>query len=260
MTTPTKADIYLRFVTERHAELRQRVSDLLSTLATNDSDAKEREVSSALEAAKKLAAGLPADDLPGWLNTVINRLSRPRDFYSYQQLLLDVIPLLGPLSSHQWHAESLDALAFDFDSVFEHYKSQSKIPDLFDQVIDVLERISATEDIDSRKVIHALERLIATLRRNKAGSYFSMQGAWEFLVGLLKNFLIEELKKVPALGSLISALEKTVSELNTEMQTVKGQMAKELHNSLNSDFPFLTYDRDRSNVLATTGRLVDITA
>lgn len=260
MTTPTKADIYLRFVTERHAELRQRISDVLSTLATNDPDAKEREISSALEAAKKLAAGLPDDDVPGWLHTIINRLSRQRTFYSHQQLLIEVINLLPSLSSHQWHVESLDALAFDFDSVFDHYKSQSKIPDLFDQVIEVLEKISATEDIDSRKVIHALERLIATLRRNKSGSYFSMQGASEFLVGLLKNFLLEELKKVPALGSLISALEKTVSELNSEMQTVKGQMAKELHNSLNSDFPFLTYDRDRGNILSTSGRLVDIKA
>jgi len=260
MTTSTSLDFYLRFVGERHGELVRRIDAMLGALVTNDTDEKERSVGFAFQAANDLVGAIASSDRPDWLVQLQSYLNRPGNSYSYEAILKQLIPLLEPMKKHQWHAPAESNLAFNFDAIFERYRNQSRIPELFDHVIEVLEKMAASEEIDSRRVILALERLIATLQKNKKGSYFSMQGAWDFLVGLLRNFLMEELKKVPSLGSLIVALEKSIGELNKEMSVVHEQIAGELQTSLNSDFPFLTYSSKGTPMLSGPRHLKNISA
>lgn len=260
MTTSTSLDFFLRFVGERHTELVRRIDAMLSVFVTNNGDEKEKAVAAAFQAANDLVSAIAASDRPDWLVQLQSYLNRPGNSYSYETILKSVIALLGPMKKHQWHADSESNLAFNFDAIFERYRNQSRIPELFDHVIEVLEKMAGSEDIDSRRVILALERLIATLQKNKKGSYFSMQGAWDFLVGLLRNFLMEELKKIPTLGSLIVALEKSIGELNKEMEVVHEQIAGELQTSLNSDFPFLTYSAKGVPLLSGPRKLEGVSA
>ena len=155
-------------------------------------------------------------------------------------------------------------MAFDFDSIFEHYKSESRLPELFDDIIRILEEIQSSGEVDSLTMMTALGKVLATLKQNKDGSYFSINSAWEFLVSFLKNYMWGELSKIPVLGTAMAALEKTIKETNEEMFKVHSSVEAEMSNVVEaeikglknkSSFKFVSYDKSGLKLTDKTERL-----
>lgn len=122
-----------------------------------------------------------------------------------------------------------------FDAIFQHYKSQSRLAELFDEIIKILEEIQASGEIDSVAMMNALGKVIATLKKNKNGSYFSLNGAWSFLITFLKNYMWAELSKLPVLGTAMGALEKTIEETNEEMSKVHSEIQHEMMTTVENE-------------------------
>ena len=125
--------------------------------------------------------------------------------------------------------------AFEFDEIFERYRSQSKLPELFDAIIEVLKKIRDSDAVDSKSMLDALNKIIATLRINIKGSYFSTHSAWKLLLAFCKNYAVIELKKLPAIGSMVEALEKTVQECDQEFVKLQEDIKEEIKNVVEHD-------------------------
>lgn len=161
------------------------------------------------------------------------------------------LPLKVALDEHVWSFEQNPEASFDFDSIFEHYKKESRLPQLFDEIVELLEEIQNSGEVDSLMMLRALGKVIATIKRSKDGSYFSMNSAWDFLLNFLNNYLLAELSKIPVLGTALEALEKTIKEADAEMCSLHKNLRNELIRvvgedvkalSRNASFPFLTYN------------------
>lgn len=243
----------MRFVTEKHQELIKTLDELVVALVGEKIEGKKNKGSEALTKANDLKASISKQDSPPWLPSLIQGLQYFQGNSWKQTHLIDhLIKNLDQIKNHRWVFENPTDTAFNFDSIFEHYKAESRLPELFNDIIKILEEIQASGELDSLVMIKGLGKVIATLKKNKDGSYFSLNSAWEFLVTFLQNYMWGELAKIPVLGSVMVALEKTIKETNEEMFKVHSNVQTEMKSVVESEikglknkasFQFLAYDK-----------------
>lgn len=254
MTTNESVQFFSRVVQEKHSNLVSSARELLRVLADDDSAAKKRSAESLLQNAYDLRAVLARNDIPDWLNQTIAYASNfTNGDWSATNFVEYFVKAKQALDTHHWQFDQEANIAFDFDSIFEHYKNESRLPELFDDIIRLLEEIEASGEVDSVSMLRALGKVIATIKKCKDGSYFSLNSAWEFLLSFLNNYMWGELSKLPALGTALEALGKTIKEADEEMFMVHKQVQDEMVRTVTADvkaltnksaFPFATYNRN----------------
>ncbi len=81
------------------------------------------------------------------------------------------------IESQQWDfADSSLNAAVDFTAVYTEFYRESRVPELFDELVEELNRIVDSGEVDSLQAIKSLERLIATIKKNARGDFFSTRG------------------------------------------------------------------------------------
>jgi hypothetical protein len=255
----------MRFVTEKHKEVILSLDQLVQALVGENAPNKVAKAEDALKKARDLQSAISKQDSPAWLPSLVQGLHHyVIKAWNQQHLINHLIDNVANIKQHKWAFENAEEKAFDFDSIYEHYKSESRIPELFDEIIKILEEIESSGEIDSLTMITALGKVLATLKQNRNGSYFSLNSAWEFLVSFLKNYMWSELSKLPMLGSAMEALEKTIKETNEEMFKVHSAIEKEMSNVVETEikglkgksaFPFISYDRSGAKLGSNAERL-----
>lgn len=253
MAANDSVQLFLRLVQEKHKSLIQTSEPLLIALASENPDNKMACAKAMLEAAKDLRGLCSANDVPSWLMQAIKFLEAyTAQQWSAYELLRNFILIKYSLENHQWVFDESPEIAFNFDLIFEHFKKEGRLPELFNQIIQILEEIKSSGEIDSFIMLRSLEKVIATIKKSKDGSYFSLNSAWEFLLNFLMNYMRGELLKIPVLGTALEALEKTIIETNEEMfklhQQVQEEMKKTVENEMSvlkdkTAFQFIAYDR-----------------
>jgi hypothetical protein len=253
MTENDSLQLFLRLIRQKHQLLIARAGFLLQALAGEDLNAKREAAKAMLQAGSDLRAMLADGDVPPWLVSVTNQLHPFIDGrWNPFDLLSSFIPLKSELEGHHWVFDENAETPFDFDSIFNHFKRESRLPELFDEIVRLLEDIHGSGAVDSVTMLRALAKVIATIKRSKDGSYFSFNSAWEFLLSFLNNYLWAELAKLPVLGTALEALGKTIREANEEMfklhTEVRGEMTRVVEGEIKvlankSSFPFVTYDK-----------------
>lgn len=252
MVQSDSSTLFIHNLEERHRHLLSTMDNCLSTLFGEDPAAKLNACKVALAAATRLSELLATIDRPSWLNSVIKNLQTfemmpKNDNKQSLNMLVALMQNYQAMGKEEWSfGNRSDVGAYDFDKIYEEFKDNSRLPNLFDEIISILEKMIRSGDIDSIKLTKALEGLIATLHKNKSGSYFSMRSAWDFTLSLMKNYLWEQLSDIPALGSLVRALRKTMEDTNSEMKGLHAQIREAMQEKFKGDFPFLSYEQNKA--------------
>lgn len=263
MSSNESLNFFLRLIQEKHSQLIAISNELMRALAGEDLNAKKSVANNVLLAANDLRAVISNNDVPPWLNDLLNYLNNfVNGNWTSFDLLSNFINSKALLENHEWVFNSESGTAFDFDFIFEHFKKESRLPELFDQIVSLLTDIHGSGEVDSVTMLNALGKVISTIKRCKDGSYFSLNSAWEFLLAFLKNYMWEELSKLPVLGSAMEALEKTIKETNEEMFKLHMQVQDEMKSTVEreikvlankSTFNFITYDKE-GHILSGPGQ------
>jgi hypothetical protein len=240
-------DFFLRFLGERFQAFRAALNSFLHTLALEDRAKKLDTAQAVLASLDDLKRAMSANDHPNWIAPLEQKLNWYRKHAASQadaglQVINAVLQLNPSIESQKWNfADSASNSAIDFAAIYQEYYKGSRVPELFDELVTQLQQIIATGEIDSLTTIKALEKLIATIRKNARGDYFSTRGAWEFTQLFFKNLSIELLENIPGLKHAVKAVRKTMSELDLEMSQVHDQVKQKLTESVSGDLPMLEY-------------------
>jgi hypothetical protein len=217
----------------------------MAALATDDKPQKLVKARVALDRANSLSQALAQKDQPQWLQPIsfalqqyINTNGHP---FHGNELIRSIGFHFGAASEYKWAFEYSQDNGFDFDGVFNKYESESRIPDLFDKIVELLEKIIHCDDLDSRKVVNTLESIIATLKKNRNGSYFGVMGSWNFVGTYLHKLAWSVFLEIPVLKVFVKPLRETLYETNKEMDKLHENMRTELHCQLQAEFPLLEY-------------------
>ena len=247
---------FIRFVTEKYKSVLSTTDALVRSLSGENVQDKKNKALAVKSSTSDLLAALAASDQPVWLRTLNTHVTsyaddRTQSFHLMQYIMDNRVDI----TQHSWSFDQKSE-AFDFDSVFEHYRSESRLPELFDEIVRILEDIHNSGEVDSVNMMTALGKVIATLKKSKDGSYFSVNSAWSFLVSFLQNYMWAELSKLPMLGSAMEALKQTIDQTNDEMFKVHTEVQNEMKRTVEdqvkglnqSNFKFIGYDKNGHNL------------
>jgi len=86
-----------------------------------------------------------------------------------------VLAVYPEIENQRWDfADSSGNAAIDFAAIYQEYYRESRVPDLFDELVAQLEEIVNSGEIDSLQAIKALEKLILTIRKIAVGISFRL--------------------------------------------------------------------------------------
>lgn len=177
--------------------------------------------------------------LHGSLRTATSNHGDSNGIESLQRIANDY---QGLLNRHKWLLTDVNTTdGFDFDALYTKYKTENRIPELFDEIISALNEIVESGAIDSVRALDELRKIIATLQNAKNGSYFAARNSWFFVATWFKNTGWELLGDIPVLGAAVRGLRKSLEDMNDGMQHLHDQIQEELQSKLSTDFPRLDY-------------------
>ncbi len=208
---------FYRFLNERLESLKKALDDLVRAFADNNQNDKVKAVATLGESIHALKLALSTSDCPGWLTTLdvaVTNYSPPRGVQANIDLLPKILSTYGKAHSQTWEYIAEDSKAVDLDQLYQECMTNSLLPELYEKLIELLQKIVDSHQIDSLDLLNRLEQLIATLRANRKGSVWSQIWSWQFARQFLKNSIIEGLKKVPGLDIAVQAVEKTIDQLD----------------------------------------------
>ncbi|PBJ02122.1 hypothetical protein [Pseudomonas sp. ACN5] len=248
-----------KILNKNQQELITQTITLLGTMAGEDSNTKKNAANQVSHTLDRIEHLIPPSQVPDWLITLSKKAAEyVHKKVSGEEFLNTIIEFLPVVKSYIWLSNDPSTSGFNFESVFDDCRSNSRIPELFDQLITALEKIRDSGELDSQSMIDALSKIIATMHIGKTSSYFSMDGAWQFLCTFAENFLWNELSKIPVLGSMTDALRETMKETQMEILKLYNDVKIEMTEQVQSQVRPLRNSKDVFNLYGRSGNFLKV--
>ena len=234
-------EYFLRFLRERFNAFRESLTEFLQALTLEGRPRKVEAARKVLILLDDLKRAMSEEDRPAWISQLEHKLTWytsavEKEVDAGLQVVQTIMVLEPQIKNQAWDfTDSASNLAIDFASIYEEYLRDSRIPELFDELVAQLEVLAGSDEIDSRKAVRKLRKLIETIRKNSRGDLFSTRGAWEFTQIFFKNYAVELIEKIPGLSSAYKALRATLTELDVEFSQLHGQIWKKLSDAAGPD-------------------------
>lgn len=170
--TPSSETMFKRNLAYLTAGLHNEVNNCINAyLSPNNADRRNAS-EKALAAAERLSNTLAPQDRPAWLADLIMRLQIARNQHDGVQSiepLQEIATRFYPqMKTHIWAFNEPEMpSSVDFDNLFENCRNECRIPELFDQIIAILNEIAQSGHVDSIKMLDELKKVIATLEKRK---------------------------------------------------------------------------------------------
>jgi len=249
-------EIFINALNKNINALKESLGKFLGFIASGNKSSLSKQATDVQSKVRNLKDILPEENWPKWLQT----LDKNIDIYinnRFENLPGDQLRnILNFLDTSynliQSFKDSLNleesVVYYDFDEVYRHYRDNSRIPELFNKIIEILEKIINSDKIDeiSIKNMNKLKSIIATLYKTKKGSYFSLLSTWNILTVYSRNLVKEITKKIPVLNVFYNAYEKTLEEMEPEIKNLHDNVKKDFQEKFKLTFSFLPYKRKRS--------------
>lgn len=230
--------MFMNVIRENHEAFKSAFVGLLDALAGNDQAGKVDANRVLLKTSQDLATVLSEGDRPNWLTQTIslteeyshkNPDAKRHQPASSPYLLKKLIRIQQHALGHNWRFEDdLRESGHDFDAVFVELREKSNVSELFDSMVNALQEIISSGEVDSLRAIEALKELIGTLSKNSKGSYLSTVASWQFAQTFSKNFIWESLAEIPGVKQAKTAYERSLREMNVKMPELHAEMTNEL--------------------------------
>lgn len=212
---------------------------------------------SALEvAADNLSSMLDESDIPGWcreLRSICRLFGAGSHRGDYPEIFSRFTRATNAAKSHKWEFGVAQVPGIEFDVVFDEAVKNSRVPELLDRLIDLLEQCVEADELDSKRLDEALRRVIRILKANRRPSYSSAFLTRDFLFSVAGRWVFGELEKLPGIGTLVSAIRETVAEYDRTVNALPEAARPKLESEIATEFPALPAPQADSPTAETSG-------
>jgi hypothetical protein len=231
MVTDTQAAHVMALVKERHGAVKTAFDGLLNAYAQGDQSLIVSTNENLRTALKALSGVVASEHVPDWMQNLLTNADRyatkHRNGMPVWRGLLDSAMRNAPLLNDEtWSFSDDQDMLFDVDAIVQKAREDHQINALYDRIVETLEALLRSGEIDSIKAAADLNRLIVTLRKSKEGSFSSQVFSWRFARRLVPNIIAAYVKRSSVTGPLIEAFEQTASELDVSLEAAKDQIGQ----------------------------------
>ena len=247
-------EFYVPLLTQRFREARTKVELMLQALFSERAgNERIATIQGARESLEALRDVLPSEEYPAWLAGIIQNCDlmarKPGGSDNIRAAILITTELWPAMKTHTWRLDEEHGVAFDFDAIFTRYRDENRVPELFDRLIAALEEIIESGAIDSLKARKELDRLVATLRKSKNGSYLATRSAWDFMISWMQNTGWKLFDEIPVLRAFVAGLRETINDGNEAIERTNEQMHIALSQEVQVDMPYIEYRKPEVQLL-----------
>lgn len=236
---------YKRTVLQKFGEVKSAIATLVNILPADAQ--KETKVRRATELAHRLTNLLDAvgeHDKPAWAAPLMQRLqtyvANKGSGDVGQYLLQSLMATHDGVEKQDWRFDD-DKVSIDLDSAYREAYEKSKLPELFDQMAAYLQQLIESGEVDSVRAMRSLEQLIALLKKNRKGSYFSTWTTWQVVSATWRNVARHYARDNKAVGPLIKGIEDTLVEMGTSWEQFHQEMREKIKSAFGADISMLNY-------------------
>jgi|GEM_PF-5716801 len=236
-----------RTITDKHSKLKNNVANLVVTFVNKNDQAKKVEAERCLSSSQTLLDLLAQPDKPAWLKNLNGALERyTNNAIKPEALMRTIIEVNKQLEAYQFTHEDNTTSGIDFEETFQQYFDESRLPDLFDEIINLLGQIRDSGEIDSKSMLAALEELVASLKAGKSGSWLSIYGSREFLGEFIRTYAYELAIDTPLFGKVYKSFVEVSRKFNNEFETLNDKTQKQYSGQISKSLarPKHTHRRD----------------
>lgn len=221
----------MALVKERHKSVKNAFESLLNAYATADQNQVVAANEALRSALQHLKAVVATEHLPHWFNDLMANVERYATGHTsglpvWRAHLNSSMRNAQPLNSEKWVFADDREVLFDIDAIVDQARRDHNIDGLYGRVIECLNALLKSGEIDSIKAAADLERLIVTLQQARKGSFSSQVFSWRFARRLVPNIISAYAKRSNITGPLIDAFEQTASELDISLDAAKDQIGE----------------------------------
>jgi len=228
-------------IDEVHRHIVGRAHTIVSTLI-DDRSFHSSAASELLLYANQLFKLLPEVSRPTWLGELLSNFDgkelRAGHHNSYSSKFAAFI--LSNMSSIELPILTPDQVNYDFDRAFDDVREAQDIPATFETLVAKLEQIVAADQIDSRVVQQALERLMALFKRNKHGSLTSILVSLHYGRFVMKAFG-GALAANKYLKPMVEAFKEEFAEAEAKVQRAEATLKEEAIRRLTNQERLIAY-------------------
>jgi hypothetical protein len=222
-----------KLVSERHSDVRVKFEALLNAIATTDLNEIQSANNTLEKSLVSLSDVVAREHWPTWLSDLIKHTTNYRTRHNngvatWNAHLKSLIRNFYLVENHVWFQTEEDNPAFDVDQLINAARTEFKIDELFQRIIETLKSLSAREELDSAKAIRDLEEIIKILQRSRSGSFTAQYTSWQFTRRFVPNLISAYLKRSNMTGPAIEAFEQTAQELDLNLGKAKDQISERL--------------------------------
>lgn len=236
--------VFLDAVSKRMTSVKTAIDSIVIALAIKNGPERAKPFSVFAEEVAMLKEILPSSVIPQWADpaieisrNVVVSFQNNQDATNYlRPLLKDLFPRI---LTHSWDFKLGPSTVFDFEPLYEKFRSECNLDDLFDKLILAVERILDESEFDGRRAEKELQRILEALRKANGGksyvqSVFSLHFAGSWLKHSSKEFANKS-----ALGPLFKGFEKALEETQAGMDAVTFKVSEAANKEMKAEVPHL---------------------
>jgi hypothetical protein len=239
MTSNESYQKWLREVFKRTKELKNAMNQMLLVLASQSEASRYAQAESLSVASESLCTIIVEKDWPHWLkplDTAIAEFLAHQSEEKARQLISTIVMHLGSVNQNSVLPNADGESPYRFDDFYEQARNQANVSDLFDAHIQAISTLIDSGAIESVTVLNALIQLVATLKANRNASYSAVKQT-VFFAKFVQNSVLIGLKKVPGLGILVEAAEKTLKDAEHGVGKLEQEMNAMLMTAVSGNLP-----------------------
>lgn len=209
---------YVDLLNESQQRLSLVIHKCIKSISGIEISTKQKSVSDLKDEIKHYLRIIPKSNYPIWLIQLqkATNISKIGDNYDYTNLLDTIVEYSKEALSNNWIDDTID-----FEAIYQKYRKESNVDLLFEELISLFEKIIENEELENEIMSKGLTKLISLIKVNKGKSKGSDTSIIDYILVFLKNYVIEFAKEIPVLKTIIISVQKTLKELNLEVNNIQ---------------------------------------
>jgi hypothetical protein len=241
--------VYFNKINETKTNLNTKIKLVLDILTGENLSDKKNAIKNIQKQAQDLSSFFTDNDLPDWLRELINITNKyirttVNNLKTHLPYIRDLEKISKIISQYSFNKAYEDTEGINFDFLFERYKKDQKLDELFIELIKILKKIISSEEIDNDNLLKELKKTISTIEKNKDGSYISIKFLWSFLINFIFNVLFQYLENIPAIKPIVKGLIETMQNIETGLANIESNVKSDLEKHYKDKSIYLTYTPD----------------